>query len=146
MKQGESNLSKILASANFVLSENTYVYSTVCSTLDDDFFEVISKLKKHNIVPEMTFVEGDYITLIVDIKLIGFVRELFPLIEVQYSCRKITCDVHTSLEGVGLTRFIADTLASHNIACNIVAAYFYDHIFVEENKALLAQKLLHKKL
>lgn len=44
---------------------------------------------------------------------------------------KITINVHTSLELVGLTAVLATELAKHNISANVVAAYYHDHIFVQ---------------
>ena len=44
--------------------------------------------------------------------------------------RRIVLNVHSSLEGVGLTAAVAGTLAGAGIACNCVAAFHHDHIFV----------------
>ncbi len=44
---------------------------------------------------------------------------------------KITIDVHTSLDMVGLTAALATELAKNDISANVVAAYFHDHIFVQ---------------
>lgn len=43
---------------------------------------------------------------------------------------KITLQVHSALEGVGLTAAVAAALAQSNIACNVVAGFHHDHIFV----------------
>lgn len=42
----------------------------------------------------------------------------------------ITLTVHSSLEAVGLTAAVAGALAEHHIACNVVAGFFHDHVFV----------------
>ncbi len=42
----------------------------------------------------------------------------------------ITLDVHSALDGVGLTAAVAGALADEGIACNIVAARHHDHLFV----------------
>lgn len=44
--------------------------------------------------------------------------------------RCITLNVYSSLEGVGLTAAVAQALADHGIACNMVAATHHDHAFV----------------
>ncbi len=44
---------------------------------------------------------------------------------------KITIDVHTSLEMVGLTAALATELTKNDVSANVVAAYFHDHIFVQ---------------
>ena len=47
----------------------------------------------------------------------------------------ITLTVHSSLNAVGLTAAVANALSQKNISCNVVAAYFHDHIFVPVSRA-----------
>ena len=49
-------------------------------------------------------------------------------------CR-ITLEVHSSLEAVGLTAVVAAELAKQNISANVVAATFHDHVFVPADRA-----------
>jgi len=42
----------------------------------------------------------------------------------------ITLQVHSDLEGVGLTASVAGALANAGIACNVVAGFHHDHLFV----------------
>lgn len=56
--------------------------------------------------------------------------------------RMITLNVYSSVEGVGLTAAVAGVLAQHGIACNMVAAYHHDHIFVPSAHADEALALL----
>jgi hypothetical protein len=44
--------------------------------------------------------------------------------------RRVVLTVHSALDGVGLTAAVAGGLAEAGIACNMVAAYHHDHIFV----------------
>ncbi len=44
---------------------------------------------------------------------------------------KLTIEVHTSLELVGLTAVMATKLAKHGISANVVAAFCHDHVFVQ---------------
>jgi len=44
---------------------------------------------------------------------------------------KLTIDVHTSLELVGLTAVMATKLAENGISANVVAAFYHDHVFVQ---------------
>jgi hypothetical protein len=47
-----------------------------------------------------------------------------------FPCRMITLAVHSSLEAVGFLACITDRLTREGIACNVVAAYHHDHLFV----------------
>jgi len=56
--------------------------------------------------------------------------------------RCITLNVYSSLEGVGLTAAVATALASHGIACNMIAACHHDHAFVPEAQSGSAMQVL----
>ncbi len=56
--------------------------------------------------------------------------------------RRIVLNVHSALDGVGLTAAVAGALAEAGIACNCVAAFHHDHIFVPEADAAAALKCL----
>lgn len=49
--------------------------------------------------------------------------------------RQITLTVHSALDGVGLMAAFARVLADRAIPCNVVAAYFHDHLFVPADRA-----------
>jgi hypothetical protein len=52
--------------------------------------------------------------------------------------------VHSSLEAVGLTAAVSKALTEANISCNVVAAYYHDHIFVPVKDAKQAMRVLEK--
>lgn len=58
------------------------------------------------------------------------------------SFERITLTVHSSLEAVGLTAAVATALAQHGIACNAVAAYYHDHLFVPMGRGPTALTVL----
>ena len=58
--------------------------------------------------------------------------------------RQITLQVYSSLDGVGLTAAVAGRLAEHGIACNMVAAFHHDHIFIPADRAEEALALLQE--
>ena len=57
-------------------------------------------------------------------------------------CAWITLTVHSSLEAVGLTAAVSRALTDANISCNVVAAYYHDHIFVPVRDAKRAMDVL----
>lgn len=57
-------------------------------------------------------------------------------------CAWITLTVHSSLEAVGLTPAVSRALAEAEISCNVVAAYYHDHLFVPAADADRAMEAL----
>jgi len=60
----------------------------------------------------------------------------------EYVTAWITLTVYSSLQAVGLTAAFSNALASANISCNVVSAYYHDHIFVALNDGLKAMDIL----
>ena len=60
--------------------------------------------------------------------------------EGYYRC--ITCEVHSSLEAVGMTAAMSTALGKAGISANVVAAFYHDHIFVPAEKVDLALDVL----
>lgn len=56
----------------------------------------------------------------------------------------ITLTVHSSLQAVGLTAAFSKALAAAEISCNVVAAFYHDHIFVDEAHAETAMDVLSR--
>ena len=61
---------------------------------------------------------------------------------VDQAMRCITLNVYSSLEGVGLTAAVATALARHDIACNVIAAFHHDHVFVLDEDSRRALEVL----
>lgn len=60
--------------------------------------------------------------------------------EATFRC--ITLQVHSSLEAVGLTAAVAQTLAAHQISANMLAGYHHDHLLVPADDAEETMRLL----
>lgn len=75
--------------------------------------------------PLCTFREKEAITVILP-------RQQADDESLPYStvCAWITLTVHSSLEAVGLTAAVSNALAEADISCNVVAAYYHDHLFL----------------
>jgi hypothetical protein len=58
--------------------------------------------------------------------------------------RQITLDVHSALDGVGLTAAVATALARAGIPCNMVAGHHHDHVFVPAGDAERALDVLRR--
>jgi hypothetical protein len=56
--------------------------------------------------------------------------------------KRITLNVHSSLDAVGLTAVVSTELAKSNISANVVAGYYHDHIFIQAEKAEIALRIL----
>lgn len=60
----------------------------------------------------------------------------------QYIASRITLNIHSALEAVGLTAAFATALAKENISCNVIAGYYHDHLFVDQKDAQRAMAVL----
>lgn len=60
----------------------------------------------------------------------------------EFSCRRITLQVHSALEAVGFIARIATVLASEGMGVNPVAGFHHDHLFVPEDRAEDAMRIL----
>ncbi len=87
----------------------------------------------------LIFTEEEAITIIIK-------KEIADKLKIDYSfiASWITLTVHSSLEAVGLTAAFSKALSENNISCNVVAAFYHDHVFVDKKDAEKAMKVLNK--
>lgn len=52
-----------------------------------------------------------------------------------FPCRRITLQVHSALEAVGLTAAFTTALTTAGISANVVAGFHHDHVFVTADRA-----------
>lgn len=60
----------------------------------------------------------------------------------SFTAAWLTLTVHSALDAVGLTAAVAHALTQANISCNVVAAFYHDHIFVPTADAECALQAL----
>ncbi len=56
----------------------------------------------------------------------------------------ITLSIHSALEAVGLTAAFSNALAQEGISCNVIAAFYHDHLFVPLDQAQDALNALRR--
>ena len=126
MQQNETDLSILLKNINPILNSGDYV---ICTTPD---FRVVNI---GEIV--MMFRENEGFTIILK-------KELADTLGLSYSFTAawITLVVNSSLLAIGFTSAFAKALTENGISCNVVAAFYHDHIFVAKKDTTKAMKVL----
>jgi uncharacterized protein len=123
---GETNLATLLKTAKPEHNVGEYVFCRVADVGGFPIDEVV-----------MIFKEKEATTLIVEKAWADRNR-----LEYSFVAAWITLTVHSSLAAVGLTAAFSTALASSGISCNVVAAYYHDHIFVDTRDLARAMDVL----
>lgn len=125
---GETDLAKLLGGMKPELNEGEFVFCTV------DSLQRAAELN-----PVCLFQEKEAVTVIIP-------KHQADNAALPYSiaCAWITLTIHSSLEAVGLTAAVSKALTNADISCNVVAAYYHDHIFVPVQDAKQAMEKLGK--
>ena len=123
---GEKNLAKMIKGMTPKLNEGEYVFITLTD---------VSQISRADTLCE--FKEREGTTVVISKQKADALR-----LPYDYVASWITLSVHSALEGIGLTALFSSELAKHNISCNVVAAYYHDHIFVDHKQAKMAVEVL----
>jgi len=124
----ETDLSVLLRNLNPVASSENYVFTTLPA---DKLSTTLVSVAKG------MFQEREGTTLILPE---AAAKQANLQFEGYYRC--ITCEVHSSLEAVGMTAAMSTALGKAGISANVVAAYYHDHIFVPAEKVNVALDVL----
>ncbi len=116
MQQGK-NLDLLLKDLNPSASDCSFVFCTVPGMPEGSELAALD--------PWAVIKEAEGITLILE-------KERADAFGLTYESifGRITLQVYSSLDAVGLSAAVATTLANAGISANIVAAYHHDHLFV----------------
>lgn len=125
---GEKNLDALLKSMKPKHNVGEFVF---CKT------ENLEQINLSQII--MSFKEEESITIIAE-------KAVADKLDLDYSfiASWITLTVHSSLEAVGLTAAFSKALSENRISCNVVAAYYHDHIFVDKKDTEKAMAILNE--
>jgi hypothetical protein len=125
---GEKDLTTLLKTMTPVLNSGDYVFCTVANLDNINPAAIVSFFK-----------EQEGFTIILK-------QEIADNLNLKYDfvAAWITLTVHSSLEATGLTAAFATALSEASIGCNVVAAYYHDHIFVAKRDAEKAMDVLLK--
>ena len=125
---GEKNLEILLKTMKPKINLGEFVFCEVKN---------LEKINLSEIV--MTFREEESITIIAQ-------KEIADKLNLKYSfiASWITLTIHSSLDAVGLTAAFSKALSENGISCNIVAAFYHDHIFVDKKDTEKTMEILNK--
>jgi uncharacterized protein len=126
--QGETNLSILIKNMQPILNEGQYIFCTVSSENNLNFDKIIHFFK-----------EKEGFTIVVEKE---YADEKGYIYNSVFAW--ITLLVHSSLNAVGLTAAFSNALAEHDISCNVVAGFYHDHIFVQQELAQKAKDVLRE--
>ena len=123
---GERDLDRLLAALDPWLDPQTYVFvTTPPGSIPCD------------LDPLMQFQEAAGTTLILRQEQAEHagLNFIFP-------CRRITLRIHSALDAVGLIAAVSTALAKAGVSANPVSGFFHDHVFVAQNDADTAIKVI----
>ena len=123
---GEKNLTVLLKNMKPILHEGEFVFCCVQNFENIDFQELICSFKEE---------EGT--TIIV-------AKSFADRVGLPYTfvASWITLKIHSSLEAVGFTAAFSNALSDEGIGCNVIAAFYHDHLFIHKACSARAIRIL----
>ena len=124
---GETDLDTLIASMQAALRPEVFVFVT-CQAGQIPV----------GVDPVMVFSEAEGTTLILTLE-----AAVAEGLAYEYPCRMITLNIHSALEAVGFLARITTKLAAAGLSVNPVSAFFHDHLFVPQDRAVEALSILN---
>ncbi len=116
---GETHLPTLLATMRPELDPETYVFASVRDR----------RALPADMTALFTFEESEGTTLV-----LSEAEARSRGLATTFRCRRITLQVHSSLDAVGFLAAVLGTLAEAGIATNAVSAFHHDHLFVPADR------------
>ncbi|KAL4797537.1 hypothetical protein BDV19DRAFT_359054 [Aspergillus venezuelensis] len=137
---GETSLATLLSHMTPTLDDKeTYIFLTIPHSHPLNTPTSLPTLFT-TLRPLMIYTEPEGLTLITTRTLA--LAAGFSSSETIFPCKKITLQIHSSLEAVGLMAAVSTALAEVGVSANVVSAFYHDHIFVPLGKEDLAMGVL----
>ena len=125
---GEKNLEILLKKMKPKLNAGEFVFCEVKNLEEISLKDIL-----------MSFREEESVTIIIEKKIAEDLGLYYSFV-----ASWITLTIHSALEAVGLTAAFSKALSDNTISCNVVAAFYHDHIFVDTKDAAQAMEILHQ--
>lgn len=125
---GEKNLEILLKKMKPKLNAGEFVFCEVKNLEEISLKDIL-----------MSFREEESITIIIEKKIADDLGLCYSFV-----ASWITLTIHSALDAVGLTAAFSKALSDNTISCNVVAAFYHDHIFVDKKDAAQAMEILHQ--
>ena len=124
---GETDLGRLIREMKPELHEGEYVFCTV-----SEFRLSI------DIEPLFLFQEQEGTTVIL-------LKQRAEQLELPYSFVSawVTLTIHSALQAIGFISAISQELAKAGISCNVISAYYHDHLFVPIEEAQRTMTVLN---
>ena len=117
---GETDLDVLIKTMKPELSQDEYIFSTVRMELNS-----IVEIDPWAIINEN---EGK--TIIVEVN-----KAIQNHLIYESVFRRITLNVHSNLNAIGLTAMVSVKLMELGISANVIAGYYNDHVFIQTEYA-----------
>ncbi|MFT5139701.1 MAG: hypothetical protein ACI9H8_000014 [Lysobacterales bacterium] len=125
---GLENIHQLLSEMAPVMGPQEYIFAT---------FPGANYADLASLSPVASFLEDEGLSLVIE-------RSVAENAQIPFNSvfKKISLQVHSSLDAVGLTAAISSVLAKQGISANIIAAFYHDHVFVPSARAQEALDIL----
>jgi hypothetical protein len=132
--QGEKDLQTLLREMQPILDDEEMVFCSLSPKIAEDYMSLAQGY----------YVEVEGVTVIIS-------KHLADLngLPYEYTFRRISLMVHSSLDAVGFLARLTEVLAAQGFSVNAISAYYHDYLYIRSDlaeEALKTLKLWQKKL